>query len=83
MHAQLQAVLKEDLAGDGANLDVAVTRDCGAVEVRVLGPAAALTLSFDAEEAQAANVRLAVRQAIARYRSSLGSLARLSEREEG
>jgi hypothetical protein len=72
MNTQLREVLREDLAAHGADLDVAVTRDCGAVEVRVLGPSAALTLSFDTEEAQPAHVRLAVRRAIARYRSSLG-----------
>ena len=80
MPGQLQTVLKQEFAANGVNLDVAVTRDCGAVEVRVLGPRAALTLFFDAEEAQAANVRLAVRRAIARYGSSLGA-PRVSEKE--
>jgi len=69
--ARLEAVLREDLARE-RELGVAVTRGCGTVEVRVLGPAATLALFFDAGEAQAAHVRLAVRAAIARYASSLG-----------
>jgi hypothetical protein len=40
--------------------------------VRIFGPAAVLSLSFDHAEAQPAAVRFAVRAAIAKYRSSLG-----------
>ncbi len=82
MQAQLQQAHTRELAADGSDLDGAVTRDCGAVEVRVLGPEAALTLVFDAEEAQAADVRLAVRQALARYRSSLGATPVLERKEQ-
>jgi hypothetical protein len=68
----LQTVLREDAASDGARVGVSLRRECGAVEVRIFGPAAALTLSFDHAEAQPAAVRCAVRAAIARYRSALG-----------
>lgn len=70
--AWLQAALRDDFAGDGTNVGVMVTRGCGTVEVRVFGPGAALTLSFDHAEAQLASVRLAVRAAMSRYGSSLG-----------
>jgi hypothetical protein len=68
----LQAALREDAASDGVSVGVAVTRRCGAVEVRIFGPAAVLSLSFDHAEAQPDAVRFAVRTAIAKYRSSLG-----------
>jgi hypothetical protein len=78
---RLEAVLREDLSSVGANLGVVVTRGCGAVDVRVLGPAATLTLAFDTQEAQSAHVRMAVRRAIARYASSLKAASRLLESE--
>lgn len=59
------------LASDGAALGVLVTRGCGAVEVRVSGPRATLTLFFDQADLQPADVRSVVRAAVARYRSSL------------
>lgn len=80
--ARLLALLEQDLAAHGANLGVAVTRGCGALEVRVFGPAAAVTLFFDAAEAQAAHVRPAVRAEVARYASSLDAAPRYSEGEE-
>lgn len=70
--AWLQAALRDEFAADGTNVGVMVTRGCGTVEVRVFGPGAALTLSFDHAEAQLASVRLAVRAAMSRYGSSLG-----------
>lgn len=77
--ARLQALLAEELASAGADLAVVVDRGCGTVEVRVSGPAATLTLAFDAQEAQPAHVRLAVRAAIARYGASLGAAPHLTE----
>lgn len=73
--ARLQGALRDDLAADGANVGVMVSRGCGAVEVRVFGPWAALTLSFDHADAHLASVRLAVRAAMSRYGSALGSQA--------
>jgi hypothetical protein len=70
--AQLETVLAEDAVIGGAGLGVAVVPACGAVEVRVSGPSAALTLSFDRAELQPARVRRIVGGAVARYRSSLG-----------
>lgn len=76
---RLQALLAEELASAGADLGVVVDRGCGTVEVRVSGPAATLTLNFDAQEAQPAHVRLAVRAAIARYGASLGAAPCLTD----
>ena len=70
--ARLQGALRDDFAAEGTNVGVMVTRGCGAVEVRVFGPRAALTLSFDHAEAHLASVRLAVRAAMSRYGSALG-----------
>jgi hypothetical protein len=73
--SRLQALLREDAAADEAVVEVAVTRGCGAVEVRIVGPTAGLTLCFDHAEAHPRAVRFAVREAIARYRSALGPMA--------
>jgi hypothetical protein len=54
---------------------VAVTRRCATIDVRVFGPGAALTLSFDHAEVQLASVRLAVRAARARYGPALDDRA--------
>lgn len=70
--AWLQAALRDDFAAAGTNVGVMVTRGCGTVEVRLFGPGAALTLSFDHAEAHLASVRPAVRAAMSRYGSSLG-----------
>lgn len=69
--AWLQAALRDDFA-NGTDVGVTVSRRCGTVEVRLFGPGAALTLSFDHAEAQLASVRPAVRAAMSRYGSSLG-----------
>ncbi len=74
--SRLRALLLEDAASDEAAVEVAVTRACGTVDVRVAGPAAALTLRFDHAEAYPDAVRCAMRAAIARYRSALGLGAR-------
>jgi hypothetical protein len=73
--ARLQGALRDGFAADGTNVGVMVTSRCGAVEVRVFGPRAALTLSFDHADAHLASVRLAVRAALSRYGSALGSQA--------
>lgn len=70
--AHLEAVLTEDAAVEGADLDVALKEGCGAIEVRVSGPTAALRLSFDRAELHPPYVRQVVRDAITRYRSALG-----------
>ena len=77
----VQAALRQDLAAGGINLGVIVTRGCGTLDVRVHGPGAALTLSFDRAEVQLADVRFAVQTAIIRYRSSLDSATGPSRRE--
>jgi hypothetical protein len=74
--SRLRALLLEDAASDEAAVEVAVTRACGTVDVRVAGPAAALTLRFDPAEAYPDAVRGAMRAAIAKYRSALGLEAR-------
>lgn len=79
--SRLQARLREDAAADGAVVGVAVARGCGSVDVRIVGPAAGLTLRFDQAEACPNAVRFAVRAAIAQYRSALGLEARDSDQE--
>jgi hypothetical protein len=70
--ARLEAALAEDAALEGTALDVALTKRCGAIEVRVSGPTAGLRLSFDRAELDLPYVRQVVRNAVARYRSALG-----------
>lgn len=70
--SHLEAVLRKDCAAEGAALRVAVTEGCGAVEVRVSGAKAALRLSFDRAELHPPYVRQVVRNAVTRYRFSLG-----------
>jgi hypothetical protein len=72
--AHLETVLAEVVIG-GAGLGVEVIPACGAVEVRVSGPSAALTFRFDRTELQPAHVLRIVGRAVARYRSSLGPAA--------
>jgi hypothetical protein len=79
--SRLRTLLLEDAASDEAGVEVSVTRACGAVDVRVAGPAAALTLRFDRAEAYPDAVRCAMRAAIAKYRSALGLEARGSDQE--
>ena len=79
--SRLQALLREDTAAGEAAVEVAVTRGCGCVDVRIAGPAAGLTLRFDQAEACPNAVRFAVRAAIAQYRSALGLEARDSDQE--
>ncbi len=70
--AHLEAVLTEDAAVERGNLDVSLAEICGAIEVRVSGPAASLRLTFDRAELHPPYVRQVVRDAITRYRSALG-----------
>jgi hypothetical protein len=61
---------------DEAALQVAVNAGCcGAVEVRVSGPAAGLRLFFDPAEAQPAYIRHVVGDSVKRYRGALGLAA--------
>jgi hypothetical protein len=70
--ASLEAVLAGDTVIDGAGLGVTLTVDCGAVEVRVSGPTAELSLPFDRAELHPAYVRRVVADAVTRYRFALG-----------
>jgi len=79
--SRLRTLLLEDAASDDAAVEVAVTRACGAVDVRVAGPAPALTLRFDPAEAYPDAVRCAMCAAIAKYKSVLGLEARDSREE--
>lgn len=79
--SRMRGLLLGDTAVDEAAVEVVVTRGCGTVEVRIVGPTAGFTLCFDHAEAQPDAVRFAVREAIARYRSALGLDARGSDRE--
>lgn len=66
-----QAVMADDLGPDGVAFEVALTRNCGAVAVRISGRTGGLTLFFDRTEPPA-SIRHVVREAINRYRAGLG-----------
>ena len=79
--ARLAAALTKDAAVEGPALDVAVTEGCGAIDVRVVGPRAALRLSFDRADLHPPYVRHVVRNAVTRYRSALGGPSSSSRKE--
>jgi hypothetical protein len=69
--ARLHAALTEEVAANGVALQVAVTQDCGAMEVSISGPAGGLKLRFDGSQ-PVAYVRHVVRETVNRYQAGLG-----------
>lgn len=68
---RIEALFAGDPLWGADDLTVRAARRCGRVEVRVSGPGATLTLSFDPGEFRPTDVRCLVGAAVARYRSSL------------
>ena len=73
---RLQALLMQEVTPEGGPLDIEVRGGCGEVEVRVAGPTGELRLPFDRAELHPAYVLRVVRQAVKRYRTSLGCRSR-------